>query len=120
MPKIIDLPTFSDQRGNLTVIEKILPFEVNRVFLLHEIKDSRGGHGHIECKLALIALSGQVEVYCQTPTSDSRHLLDSPSKCLLLDPIDWHLIDKFSENVTLLALASHPYNKNDYFFEKYR
>jgi hypothetical protein len=120
VPTMIDLPTFSDPRGNLTVLENLLPFEIKRVFFLHEIKDVRGGHGHIDCKLALIALSGWVEIFCQTPANDCRYVLDSPSKCLLLDPIDWHLIDKFSENVTLLALASHTYNKNDYFFEKYR
>ena len=33
MPNILDLKTFTDERGNLTVVEKVLPFEIKRVFL---------------------------------------------------------------------------------------
>lgn len=120
MAKLLKIPTFPDERGNLSVIERLLPFSIKRIFYLHGITKPRGGHGHIKCEVALIALSGSIEVYCQNPKEDLRFILDSADKCLLLDPVDWHLIDKFSENVTVLALASHEYDKDDYFFEKYR
>ncbi|MNL34331.1 TDP-4-oxo-6-deoxy-alpha-D-glucose-3,4-oxoisomerase [compost metagenome] len=120
MPALIKIPTFSDDRGSLSVIEKMLPFAIKRVFFLHDLKAPRGGHGHIRCQIALIALSGSIDIYCQTPRENLRFTLDTADKCLLLDPVDWHLIDKFSENVTVLALASHEFDKEDYFFEKYR
>ena len=42
MAKKLDLKTFTDLRGNLTVIEKIIPFDVKRVFGLptYSEKDS--------------------------------------------------------------------------------
>ena len=38
MPELIELPTYKDDRGSLTVIEKILPFEIKRVYYIYEAK----------------------------------------------------------------------------------
>ena len=47
MAHIIDLKTFTDKRGNLTVIEKVIPFDIKRVFYIYGVDDSkRGGHRH--------------------------------------------------------------------------
>ena len=35
MAKLVKLPTYNDNRGNLTVIEKILPFEIKRVYYIY-------------------------------------------------------------------------------------
>ncbi|RYE57125.1 MAG: WxcM-like domain-containing protein, partial [Sphingobacteriales bacterium] len=32
MAQILDLKTFTDSRGNLTVIEKVIPFDIKRIF----------------------------------------------------------------------------------------
>ena len=32
MAKQIDLTTHTDNRGNLTVIEKVIPFDIKRIF----------------------------------------------------------------------------------------
>lgn len=120
MPTLISLPTFSDPRGNLTVIERILPFQVKRVFFIYDVKAPRGGHGHKTTKMALISVSGSVTVICQSPTENYTYNLNSPSQCLLLEPEDWHLMEQFSENSTLIVLASEEFNKDDYFYERYR
>ena len=47
MAHIIDLKTYCDKRGNLTVIEKVLPFAIKRIFYIYGVDDSvRGGHRH--------------------------------------------------------------------------
>ena len=47
MAKLVKLPTYNDNRGNLTVIEKILPFEIKRVYYIYGVKDNeRGFHKH--------------------------------------------------------------------------
>ena len=120
MPTLIDLPTFSDSRGKLTVLERILPFEIKRVFCIYDVTTSRGGHGHKKTKMALIALSGSVTIHCQSPSTDAEYKLNSPAQCLVLEPEDWHSMDNFSEHATLLVLASEEFNKEDYFYEKYR
>ena len=48
MAHIIDLKTFTDDRGNLTVIEKVIPFDIKRIFYIYGVDDStRGGIGII-------------------------------------------------------------------------
>ena len=38
MAHLMDLKTFTDKRGNLTVIEKIIPFEIKRKKFLNLFK----------------------------------------------------------------------------------
>ena len=40
MAHIIDLKTFTDDRGNLTVIEKVIPFDIKRIFYIYGVDDS--------------------------------------------------------------------------------
>ena len=35
--RLIDIPTFADERGVISVLDKELPFEVKRIFWLHHI-----------------------------------------------------------------------------------
>jgi len=47
MAELIDLKTFTDVRGNLTVIERVMSFDIKRIFYIYGVDDSvRGGHRH--------------------------------------------------------------------------
>ncbi|WP_027327694.1 sugar 3,4-ketoisomerase [Helicobacter pametensis] len=118
MAQLITLPTIRDSRGALSVIEKILPFEIKRVFYLYDITSQRGGHAHHKTHLALIALGGQCQVTINSHGKISDFFLSSPSECLLLDPHDWHTMQDFSPNTTLLVLASEHYDPSDYIYEE--
>ena len=60
MAKLINLETFTDQRGCLTVLEKILPFQIRRVFYIYNVNNSeRGGYRHYKTIQAVICISGQ-------------------------------------------------------------
>ena len=53
MAYLIDLKSFTDKRGNLTVIEKSMPFEIKRIFYIYGVDgSSRGGHRHKAQRLA--------------------------------------------------------------------
>ena len=119
MPKLITLHTYSDYRGDLTVIEKLLPFDVKRVYYMYNCKSKRGGHRHIKTTQALIAVSGACEVYTNNGTEENTYTLDSPDLCLLLEPADWHYMDNFSKDCVLLVLASEYFDKNDYIDKEY-
>lgn len=119
MAYIIDLPTFKDERGGLTVIEKLLPFEIKRFYCIYDVTQKRGGHRHKKTIQALICLGGSCEVYVNDGLKKEIFLLDRPSKCLLLKPEDWHTMDKFTKGSTLLVFASEFYNKDDYISEEY-
>lgn len=120
MAKIISLNTFSDQRGSLTVLERILPFDIKRVYFIYNVDNSvRGGHRHISTIQAAICIKGSCKIYTNNNEVEDEHLLDSPDKCLILFPEDWHEMSDFSEDAVLLVLASELFNTEDYIYEKY-
>jgi dTDP-4-dehydrorhamnose 3,5-epimerase-like enzyme len=120
MAHIIDLPTFGDERGELTIIEKALPFEIKRVYYIYNVSSKRGGHRHKKTIQALVSLGGSCEVYVNDGETKQTFLLDTPNKCLILDPKDWHTMDSFSKGSTLLVLSSDYHDKNDYIVEEYK
>jgi dTDP-4-dehydrorhamnose 3,5-epimerase-like enzyme len=120
MAHIIELPTFEDDRGNLTVVEKNLPFEIKRFYYIYDVTSKRGGHRHKKTIQALICLGGSCEIYVHDGEKEETILLDSPSKCLILDPKDWHTMDNFSKGSTLLVFSSEFYDKDDYIDEEYK
>jgi quercetin dioxygenase-like cupin family protein len=119
MSRIIKLPSFIDVRGSLTVVEKVIPFEIKRFYYIYDASSIRGGHRHKTTVQALICLGGSCEVYINNGEKEEVVLLDKPSKCLILDPEDWHTMDNFTQGATLLVFSSEYYDKNDYIDEKY-
>jgi len=120
MARLIDLQTFTDQRGNLTVIEKIIPFEINRIFYIYGVDDSkRGGHRHKTTIQAAICLQGSCTIFCDNNIHTSVFELNSPSKCLILYPDDWHEMNNFTKDAILMVLASEYYDPEDYIYENY-
>ena len=120
MPKLIDLKTHTDKKGNLTVIEKVIPFTINRIFYIYGVDDSqRGGHRHKKTVQAAICIKGTCRICNNNGSVQSEYMMDDPSKCLLLDPEDWHTMDQFSEDAILMVLASTEYDPKDYIFTPY-
>ena len=119
MAYIIELPTFSDERGSLTVVEKLLPFDIKRFYYIYDVSFKRGGHRHHKSIQALIALNGSCEIYVNDGEDEKLFLLDTPNKCLIVEPQDWHTMDKFSQGSILLVFASEYYDVDDYIDEEY-
>lgn len=120
MARMIDLKTFTDKRGNLTVIEKVLPFDIKRVFYIYGVDDSkRGGHRHHKAIQAAVCIQGSCKIYSDDNTIQSVFELNSPAKCLLLEPQDWHTMYEFSPDAILMVFASEFFDENDYIFEPY-
>ena len=120
MARIIDLQTFTDKRGNLTVIEKVIPFDVKRIFYIYGVDESkRGGHRHHKTIQAAICIKGKCTIYNYNGKQEDEFLLDKPNKCLILNPEDWHTMFDFSEDAILMVLASEFFDQADYIFEPY-
>jgi hypothetical protein len=120
MAYLIDLKTHTDIRGNLTVIENVLPFNIERVFYIYGVdKSERGGHRHHKTIQAAICLQGECKIFNEDGKSKEVFHLDKPSKCIILEPIDWHKMYDFSRDAILMVLASEKFDQNDYIFEKY-
>jgi dTDP-4-dehydrorhamnose 3,5-epimerase-like enzyme len=123
MAAIIKLPEFSDLRGRLTVIdniEKLIPFAVKRIFYIYDVDDSvRGGHRHHTTRQAAVCIKGKCIVSNNNGIEKKDFLLDSPSKCLILETEDWHQMHQFTPDAILLVFASTVFTPEDYIYEPY-
>ena len=112
--KILQLPTFTDARGSLTVLEKALPFDVARTYWIYGADgQTRGGHRHQHTHQALIAIVGKVSIYMNDGSAEEVIDLTHPSQCLLVEAKDWHTMS-FDKDSVLLVMSSHPYDRNEY------
>lgn len=120
MPELLNLKTFTDSRGNLTVIEKVIPFDIKRIFYIYGVDDSRrGGHRHHKTVQAAVCIKGRCTIYCHNGKNETVYELDSPDKCLILFEKDWHTMYNFSEDAILMVFASEYFDEKDYIFEPY-
>lgn len=121
MAHLITLDTFSDKRGALTVIEKVLPFDIKRVFYIYGVDDSvRGQHRHHKTIQAAVCVSGSCIISNDNGEIEQDFVLDSPEKCLILEPRDYHSMHHFTPDSILLVLASEHFDESDYIFQGYK
>ena len=121
MAYLVDLKTFTDKRGNLTVIESQIPFPIKRIFYIYGVDESvRGGHRHKTTRQAAICLHGSCKVTNNDGKKTEVFTLDHPKKCLILEPEDWHTMHDFTKEAVLLVLASTKFDPDDYIYEEYK
>ena len=114
---LTNIPTITDARGNLAVIEKeCLPYSIKRAYYLFDVpSDSyRGGHAHKEQLEFLIALSGSFNVTLDNGSQKKSFLLNKPNKGLLLPPGIWRELEDFSSGAVCLVLSSGEFDESDY------
>ena len=116
---LLDLATFSDDRGALTVLDNVLPFPIARTYWIYGADGhTRGGHRHHVTRQALVAVAGSVAIYMNDGVEETTVVLDKPSLCLLVEPKDWHTMN-FGHGSVLLVISSHHYDRSDYIDEPY-
>ena len=121
MPKLIEVPTFSDERGHLSVLEQNIPFDIKRVFYIYGVDDYvRGKHRHHKTIQAAVCISGSCIIVNDDGHSTGEYILDNANKCLFLYPEDYHYMHHFTKDAILLVLASENFDPKDYIYEPYR
>jgi hypothetical protein len=120
MPELIEIKSFKDDRGSLSVLEDNIPFEIKRVFYIYDVDNSvRGNHRHNKTIQAAICLNGSCIISNNNNIKKEDFILDNPSKCLMLYPEDFHSMHSFSKGSILLVLASEKFDPSDYIYEEY-
>ena len=117
MPLLINIPTFTDERGSLSVIEDIIEFKIRRVYYIYNFTNlERGMHRHKKTIQLAVSINGSCTIYCRNNKDGeiTQFVLDSPNQALLLNPEDFHWMSQFSSDCVLLVLASEPYDPKDY------
>lgn len=115
---LIDLPYFSDYRGDLAVAEQMkgVPFEIKRAFWSFNVPEgrSRGAHAHKELRQLLIAINGSFTVNVDDGKERKGFTLDNPHQALLVEPGEWSSEDFFSPGAVCLVLCNDVYVESDY------
>lgn len=120
----MDVPTFTDERGAISVMDKELPFEVKRVFWLHHIAEGkdRGAHALLESEEIMVAIHGSFVVDLDDTVTKISIVLDDPSKGLSIKPGIWFRTHSYKDNGVSLILASEEFarDKYTYDYEEYK
>ena len=116
--KIIELPKFLDERGNLSFVENFaqIPFEIKRTYWLYDVPGgvARGGHAEMRNKELIIALSGAFEIVVDDGCRQKSFILNRSYYGLYIPNGLWREIREFSTNAVALEFGSILYDKNDY------
>ena len=113
---LVDIPTFTDERGAISVMDKELPFEVKRVFWLHHIKEGkdRGAHALLDSNEIMVSVHGSFVVDLDDTVNKTSILLDDPSKGLIIRPGVWFRTHSYKEDGVSLILAEEEYTRDRY------
>lgn len=121
VPRILNVPTFPDSRGNLYALESDnpIPFSPKRIFFVTDIPENeiRGRHAHRECIQVIIAIKGVICVSVKSQANQGEYHLSTPSHALLIPPRHWVEYQVDSDQSVMMVIASHEYHYEDYIFD---
>ncbi len=108
----IELPSVEDPRGTLTAAESQLdvPFDIRRVFYMHHVTASRGGHAHRDTDQVIIAMAGSFDVTLFDGEASASYGFDDPKRGLYVPRMVLVDLENFSTGAVCLVLASTPYD----------
>ena len=118
IPRIIELPKFLDERGNLSFFENDnqLPFAIKRVHWIYDVPggEERGGLAYKETEEFIVALSGSFDVEIDNGLTKETFSLNRSYYGLYVPKGIWREMNNFSTNSLALVLSSTKYDENDY------
>lgn len=116
--KLVELPKFTDPRGNLSFAEQNnhIPFAIQRTYWIYDVPggESRGGHAFKETNEFIISISGCFDVTVDDGKSKKSFRLDRSYYGLYIPKGLWRTMDNFSTNSLALEFADTQYDRSDY------
>lgn len=124
--RIIELPKFLDDRGNLSFLENNnhIPFVMKRVYWIYDVPggEQRGGHAYKELQEVIIALSGSFDVILNNGKDEKKITLNRSYYGLYIPKMIWRSIENFSTNSLAFIATDKIYDELQYIrdFESYK
>ena len=116
--KLIELPKFTDTRGNLSFVEQNnhIPFAIQRTYWIYDVPggESRGGHAYRTTDEFIIAISGSFDVTVDDGTEKKIFTLNRSYYGLYIPKGLWRTMVNFSTNSLALEFANTDYDRSDY------
>jgi len=113
--KLINFSSHNDERGSLTVVEggMDIPFELKRIYYLHNVKGNRGEHAHTITEQVLIATSGSFNIDLTDGKNSITYTLDNAGQGLFIPVMVYHKLYNFSPDAVCLVLSSTHYQPTE-------
>lgn len=117
--KQIKIPTFSDDRGDLSAIEMkdFADWAVKRIYYVTNTKLKRGGHAVIGEKKLYVCLQGEITGRLHDGEKWHEFHLKGPTDAISMDGLCWREFDDFSAGSVLLAVSNMNYEKDKYIMD---
>lgn len=116
---LIDVPTFTDERGAISVMDKELPFDVKRVFWLHHINEgqSRGGHALLEGSEIMCSMHGSFVLELYDGIDKVEIEMNDPTVGVMIRPGIWFTTHSYKDGGVSLILADEEYRRDRYTYD---
>lgn len=108
----VDLPSHRDARGVLTAVEsgQDVPFDIKRLYLVHDIVADRGGHAHRDTTQVVTAVSGRCDLVLTDGTDERTLALEHPARGVLIGPMLFIRMTNFTPGTVVLSMANTHYD----------
>lgn len=116
-PRLIQLPKFLDDRGNLSFFENDnqLPFAIKRVHWIYDVPggEERGGVAYKTTEEFIVAMSGSFDVVVKDSEMEWKFTLNRSYMGVYIPAGYWRAVVNYSSNSVALIAASTFYDPND-------
>ena len=116
-PRLIQLPKFLDDRGNLSFFENDnqLPFAIKRVHWLYDVPggEERGGVAYKTTEEFIVAMSGSFDVVVKNGKQEWKFPLNRSYMGVYIPAGYWRAVENFSSNSVAVIAASTFYDPSD-------
>lgn len=116
-PRVIVLPKFLDDRGNLSFLENEaqIPFEIKRVHWIYDVPggEERGGVAYRKTEEFIVAMSGSFDVVLRDGEREWKFSLNRSYMGVYIPAGYWRAVENYSSNSVALIAASTLYDPND-------
>ncbi|WP_026462947.1 sugar 3,4-ketoisomerase [Adhaeribacter aquaticus] len=119
--RIIELPKFLDDRGNLSFFQNCdqIPFNIKRVYWIYDVPggEQRGGHAYKDLQEVIIALSGSFDVVLQDGNEKKVFSLNRSYYGLYVPQRVWRHMENFSTNSLAFIATDSLFDADQYIRE---
>lgn len=116
----INLQEFGDSPDGylfIGTVSKEIPFPIKRFYYINNLGSKsaiRGNHAHKTLTQVIFCVNGSFTLLLNDGKTKQNLLMNDPSQGIILGPMLWHQMSKFSSDCVILVLADNVYSSDDY------
>ena len=112
---LIPVQRVPDKRGLMTIVSnRMIPFQVERVFSISSKNTIRGNHAHKDCTQFIVCLSGLLDVLVDDGLTKQKYTLTSSSEGLIIPPGIWAHQEYGAVETMINVYCDQDYRESDY------